>query len=169
MQLVRITNIEHEKYNKNKGIKLTYLDNGKTKKNVIFESSPMYSAACLLTVGDELEINVERTEDGKFFNITYLGPILNQSETMVDEKLPPVVGSISGSTLVTGSYSSSQDRQRISIERQTSLKAAVELIIGCGIKYKTKDDAYIDVLNCAEGFYDYIAERIPVCKESIKE
>ena len=169
MQLVRITNVEHCKFKNSNGLKVTYLENGKTKNNVIFENSAMFPAACLLTVGDELEVGTERSEDGKYLNITYLGPVLNQSETMVDEKLPPVISSGISNIAIKENYNFGQDKQRKSIEMQVSIKSAVELITGTGIKFKTVDEATDVAISTARKFYDYIAERIPVREESSAE
>lgn len=173
MQLCRIISKEVQEYGKGTGVKLTYELDAKVHKVVIFDKDPFYPVVDEFVAGTIVQFKFGKTDKG-FTSLIEIGevippvtdsePVLTTNATEEVVYVQPVKSSIK-----VNSYDSNQDKQRASIERQTSLKAAVELVTGSGVKYKTVEDAYKDVLSSAEGFYDYITQRVSVCEESIKE
>jgi hypothetical protein len=171
MQLCRIISKEVKEYGKGNGIKLTYELDAKVHAVVIFDKDPFLPVVSEFVAGTIVQFKFGKTEKG-FTSLIEIGEIIppvSESESIPTmAEIKSLVDDVNKQPK-SNSYDSNQDKQRSSIERQTSLKAAVELVVGCGVKYKTKEEAYLAVLSCAEGFYDYITQRISICEESTKE
>jgi hypothetical protein len=148
MQLVRIVENEQKPFGKGGlGQKLTFLSNGKQRFINVFDSSPVIEQIAALVAGNELELEIGKDPTGKYDQIDVVGPVLNvnANTTTVTSDVPVQVSS---------PYTNNQDAQRKSIERQVSLKTAVELCING--KYKTTDEAVTVIIATAEKFYDYL-------------
>lgn len=166
MQLVRIISSEIEPFGKTKGVRITFELAGKVQKVVLFDKDPLYTDATALVPNDELEFDMEKNEKN-FWVLKSIGPVINSVGAEPLAPTGPV--SVEAVKLKGISYSDQQADQRKSIERQTSLKAAVELVVGSGIKFKTISDAYAETIFIAEGFYDFITKGPDVCEKSTEE
>lgn len=142
----KIVNIEEKAYGNGSGIKITFLVDDVKKFLVVFSNQELYSKATKINAGDIVEMDLE--QDGKYLKLNNIG------EVIVTEDVQPVVAEVKKQN---NSYGRTSPEERDSIQRQTAVKAAVELVAASGIKFKTVNDAYLEAVQVAEGFYDFIA------------
>lgn len=160
MYFCRIIHSEIATYGKGTGIKLQFEQDGKVHKLVVFDSDSLYNTVLGFKPDSFANITWSKSKEGY--------PVLTAIEAVKDDTLQAITEIKQKQDFIPAKSFNidGNAKQRDSIERQVSLKSAVDLITCCGIKYKTKDEAYVDVLKCAEGFYDYLTKRIQVCEES---
>jgi hypothetical protein len=144
MKTYKVTNVEKQSYNSGDGIKLTFYDDTDRLMLVVFSNDTLYSKIEEITIGSNVELEFKK--DGKYLKLTNVGNITTGT-------LEPTV-SIPRMNIKSGFNETSRNS---SIERQTAVKAAVELVVATGIKFKTVYEAYTEALVVADGFYDFIA------------
>lgn len=145
----KIINVEEQTYGSGTGIKITFLINDNKKFLVVFSNQELFSQASKINPGDIVELDLET--DGKYLKLVGIGKTITNSneieKTIISDEPKKVVNS----------YGRTSPEERDSIQKQTAIKAAVELIAASGVKFKTVNDAYQEVIQAAKGFYDFIA------------
>ena len=142
----KIINVEEQTYRSGSGIKITFLVDSAHKFLVVFSNQDLFEKASKIKPGDVVELDLE--QDGKYLKLNDIGKVI----TEVDNSI-----TVPESKKQLFSYGRTSPEERDSIQRQTAIKAAVELIAASGVKFKTVNDAYQESIQAAEGFYDFIA------------
>ena len=151
----KIINVEEQTYRSGSGIKITFLVDDTQRFLVVFSNQDAFEKASKIKPGDVVELDLE--QDGKYLKLNDIGNVIIDENQLV--KVPEVKKQVN-------TYGRTSPEERDSIQRQTAIKAAVELIAGSGIKFKTIDEVYQESIKIAEGFYDFIAD-IKKSKEEV--
>ena len=141
----KIINVEEQTYRSGEGIKITFLVDDIQKFLVVFSNQDLFEKASRIKPGDVIELDLE--QDGKYLKLNDIGNVIVDK---VQVSAPEIKKQVS-------TYGRTSPEERDSIQRQTAIKAAVELVAASGIKFKAVNDAYQEAIQVAEGFYDFIA------------
>lgn len=147
MQVCKVVSIEKEKFGKSggEGYRVKFELFGKINKFVVFDKSPFYKDIENLKINSFYKLSFSKNDSG-FLSLEEIG------EEVVDDN------DIQNIQQKSTSLPRFSENERRSIERQTALKAAVELVSASGIKFKTVDDAFQEAIKAAEGFYEFITD-----------
>jgi hypothetical protein len=140
-----ILSVEEQTYGSGTGLKIAFVNSANENKFiVVFSNNALYEQVSKFKSADVVEM--EFKQQGKYLNLVKIGEIIKATEE-------------SKTTVNTTAkqYSKYTEEEKQSIQRQTSIKSAVELVIGCGIKFKTVNAAYQEVIQVAKGFNDFIS------------
>jgi hypothetical protein len=156
----KIINVEEQSYGSGHGVKITFLVGDIKKFLVVFSNQELYNRASKIVAGEVVELDLE--QDGKYLKLNNIGNVITDTvaKTQVDEV---------ETKKKSNSYSRTSPEERDSIQRQTAIKASVELVAASGIKFKTVNDAYKEAIEVAKGFYDFISGIKIVGKEKFND
>lgn len=139
MKSCEIHDVIVQEFSNGPGVRLVFTCEDKKMFIVIFHNNELFEQASKIKAGSTIELDFE--QDGKYYKLNSIGDIVKENNSSISSSTSPFLN------------------QQHSIQRQTSLKAAVDLITGIGKKYTDITVAAEDALRIANDFNNFLLDK----------